>query len=617
MELAIPLVALGGLYFVSNKKNTTKERFIAGNSDPRGETNNLLPNTDLPNRNYPEEFPVQNQETDLTSKLSTTYAYDGPSVYTDKYFDANQNKQNVNGYSPMPSGSTDPNNPSFSGGQYYSLTGKKVDSDYYSHNNMVPYFGGHIRTRTLDANSNESTLDNYIGSGSQTIRKSEQSPLFAPAEHVQWAYGAPNMNEFYQSRVNPSMRMANVKPFEEERVAPGLGLGYTTEGMGGYNSGMAMRDAWVDRGVDELRVKNHQKHSYGLFGHEGPAMSNITVRAEQGIQNKNGQDKTFELGHARAFTTTGLEIAPASRAIEIERFQNRQDTTVSYSGVAGAHTDSTYLPGEYMPSTHNDLGPVPFGGAAASGKRASLEGDYELRAKFAYPNNRVSNIQPGNEGGYFGVVGGAIGAVIAPLLDVLRPSRKENTIGNLRLYENAGSHVPSNYIYNPADAPAPTIRETTETNHHILGVNANQYGGGYKAVNISNLSTERDTTSISYTGISGAGDRIKQPRAYDAEYNQRNNDIKPLTMNGRMVPGKMDLFNPDINARNRDDGFLKNTRPSAMTDAPKQFFTPAQMGEKAGGSRYELYSNIQMDRNTPEILDAFRKNPYTHSLTNA
>ena len=617
MELAIPLVALGGLYFVSNnKKKSTKEQFVVGNSDHTSAANDLLPNTDLPNRNYPEEFPVLNQETDLTSKLSTTYAYDGPGVYTDRYFDANQNQQNVNGYSPMPTeGGMNPNNPSYTGGKFYSLTGKQVDSSYYSHNNMVPYFGGHIRTRALDANSNESTLDNYVGSGSQIFNKSEQTPLFAPAEHVQWAYGAPNMNDFYQSRVNPSMRMANVKPFEEERVAPGLGLGYTTEGMLGYNSGMAMREAWLDRGVDELRVKNHQKHSYGLFGHEGPAMSSITVRGEQGIQNKNGQDKTFELGHARAFTTTGLEIAPTARAIEIEKFQNRQDTSVSYSGVAGATTDATYLPGEFMPSNHNDLGPVPFGGAAAAGKRAGMEGDYEMRAKFAYPNNRASNIQPGDQKGYFGAVGGAIGAVIAPLLDVLRPSRKENVIGNLRLYENAGSQVPSSYIYNPADAPAPTIRETTEINPHILGVNSNQYGGGYKAVNISNLATERDTTNREYTGISSASDRTKQPRLYDAEYNQRNNDIKSSTINGRMVPGNMDLFNADITARNRDDSFLKNNRQATMSGAPKQLFTPSQMGENSVSGRYNLYSNIQMDRNTPDILDAFRQNPYTHSLT--
>jgi hypothetical protein len=129
------------------------------------------------------------------------------------------------------------------------------------------------------------------------------------------------------------------------------------------------------------------------------------------------------------------------------------------------------------------------------------------------------------------------------------------------------------------------------------------------------LATERDTTNREYTGISSASDRTKQPRLYDAEYNQRNNDIKSSTINGRMVPGNMDLFNADITARNRDDSLLKNNRQATMSGAPKQLFTPSQMGENSVSGRYNLYSNIQMDRNTPDILDAFRQNPYTHSLT--
>jgi hypothetical protein len=82
-----------------------------------------------------------------------------------------------------------------------------------------------------------------------------------------------------------------------------------------------------------------------------------------------------------------------------------------------------------------------------------------------------------------------------------------------------------------------------------------------------------------------------------------------------MVPGNMNLLNSDINMRNREaDQYLKNTRPLAQTSAPQQFFSTDMMGQKQ--EKASLYSTIQMDRNTPDILDAFRKNPYTHSLTN-
>ena len=603
MELAIPLVALAGLYFVSKKEDqpSNEENFV-------GQNRTQLPNTDIPNKNYPDEHHVVSQENELTSKLSTVNAIDSPYVYTDKYFNPNMNKPTVSSYSNMKTAETPAaNNP------YYSLTGEKVSESYFNHNNMVPYFGSHIRSRNLDANSNEGILDNYQGQGSQIITKTEQSPLFAPGENYNYAFGTPNQNDFYQSRVNPSLRMANVKPFEEERVAPGLGLGYTTEGSGGYNSGMAMREKWLDRGVDELRVANHQKASENrMLGYEGPAISNITVRGEHAPVNKNRQNTAFELGPERLFTTVGQETKPAARGVTIEKFINRPETATSYTGIAGASVDHTYNTGEYMPSNRQDLGPVPIG--VATGLRGAKEGDYESKSTVAYPNNRTAN-QENRSDNYFGVVSGVVNAAIAPLLDVLRPSRKENTIGNLRLYENAQSKVPNSYLFNPADRAPTTIREMTENNKYIYGVNANQRGGGYETAQYQPVHNERDTTTdFFYAGASSAAARTVQPRNYDAEYNQRNNDIKSSTIDGRLVPGNMALLGTDMNMRTKE-GELANTRPLAMTNVPSQLFTTNQMG-KPGLETKNLYQNIELDRNSPEILSAFRSNPYTHSLTN-
>ena len=143
---------------------------------------------------------------------------------------------------------------------YVSLSGQRVSGNYFEHNNMTPYFGGNMRGSSKDANSYEGLLDSYTGSGSQDINKQEQSPLFAPEDNLQWAHGAPNQSDFVQSRINPSMRMANVKPFEEQQVAPGLGLGYTNEGADGFNSGMMNRESWQPKTVDELRVDSNPAH---------------------------------------------------------------------------------------------------------------------------------------------------------------------------------------------------------------------------------------------------------------------------------------------------------------------------------------------------------------------
>jgi hypothetical protein len=592
MELAIPLVALGSLYVINNQKKPNSGKNKEGFANRV-----LLPNSDIPDANY---SPTQYDETTYTSKLSTVNKYNG-GAYTDKYFSADSGSQYSN------------NSVENKDSTYYSLTGNKVDKDYFQHNNMVPFFGSTVRSTFTDSNTNESILDNMTGTGSQQIKKSEQAPLFAPSENYQWAYGAPNQSDFMQSRVNPSMRMANVKPFAEQQVAPGLGLGYTTDGAGGFNSGMMMRDAWSEKTVDQLRVDNKQKASgLMMLGHEGPAMSRITNLGSIGQVEKNRPDRHFESFEGRLFTTTGASKGPMLNAIPIDRHVNRPDTTVSYVGGAGHNVESSYVPGEYKPSTNIDLGVVPIGIANANGRNYAHDSEYGIKSSKAYMNNRVAN----KSDQYFGGLGGVIGAAVAPLMDVLRPSRKENTIGTLRPYQNAKSTAGGqSYLFNPNDRMAPTIRETTENSKFHLNINANQRGGAYEVSDHQVAYTNRQTTdNFYYAGGASAGERGREARPYDAEYRQRNNDIKSSTIDGRLVPGNMSLMNGDINMRqvNRDAMF-KNNRPVAPS-MPYQSPSVHSMGELQGNSG--LYSTIQMDRTSPEILNSLQGNPYALSVTN-
>jgi hypothetical protein len=347
---------------------------------------------------------------------------------------------------------------------------------------MVPFFGSNIRSRHVDNNSNESVLDNYIGSGSQTIIKKETAPLFSPSENQQWAHGAPNMTDFFQSRVNPSMRMANVKPFADEKVGPGLGLGYTTQGGDGFNSGMMMRENWLPKTADDLRVANKPKASgLMMIGHEGPANShikNISTHEQMGRMEKNRPERHFEMGQDRLFTTTGLEKGQTLQGIPTTFYKDtaRQHTTTDYVGVAGFQNSSEYVTGEYMPSHNQQLGEVPLAIANANGRNYATDADFEMKAKRAYPNNRSANHQES----YYGLVSGSLGAAVAPLLDVLRPTRKTNVIGTLRPYQNPSTVVKESYIFNPADRPAPTIRETTENSKFHMNVDRNQRGGAYE-----------------------------------------------------------------------------------------------------------------------------------------
>jgi hypothetical protein len=598
MELAIPLVALGSLFVMNNQHKKPKESFRNVSDE--------LPNTNIPNKNYPDEYPLVVPELEKTSKLSTVNNYNSQGAYTDKYF----NPATSNQYA---SDTTMPSNAPVQG-SYYSLTGQKVDSSYYTHNNMVPYFGGSIRSRNVDVNSNESVLDNMSGAGSQTIIKKEQSPLFAPSENYQWAHGAPNQTDFMQSRVNVGMRMANVKPFAEERVAPGLGLGYTTDGSNGFNSGMAMRDQWLPKTADQMRVNNKQKAT-GLmqFGYEGPAASHVKNIGTIGVMEKNRPDTYFDMGPERYMTTTGAGQGVTLQPMQIDRNVTRPETTMEYTGVAGYSNPAAYVPGEYMPSHNIELGAVPLPSVSAVGRNWAHDAEYGMKSTKAYNNNRTANNQ---NGGYFGAIGGAIGAVIAPVMDVIRPSRKENTVGNLRPYQNAKSTVSESYLFNPADRPGTTIRETTENSKFHLNVNAGQNGGAYQVTEQQAIQNARQTTGdFYYSGVAGAGADRRGARTYDAEYRQRNNDVKSSTIDGRMVPGNMSLMNGNINMRqaNRDSSLVVNRAVAPMM--PYQTPDIANMGKLSGNPGSSLYQNIQLDRNSPEVLSALSGNPFALSVT--
>jgi len=586
--LAIPLIALGGLYIVSNQnKNNKVEGF-------------QLPNTDVPNRNYPDELPVRNVETDITSKLSTVNQYDTPSVYSDKYFNPNVKNSLVNTSTTQ------------GDSKYYSLTGDKVNSSYFEHNNMVPFFGSHLRTTRTDANSTESIMDNYTGAGSQITRKTERAPLFSPQDNYQWAHGAPNNTDFYLSRQVPSMKMSNVKPFADQKVGPGIGLGYTTEGAGGYNSSLDAREMYLPKTADQLRVDNKPKAGENqLLGREGPAVSMITNRGIHGRVEKNHVDTTFELGNDRMLPSKAYDSAPTARSIHIEHDQARTDTDRDYTGNAGFATSSQYVEGEYMPSKHIDLGSKPLLPAYSSGGNGAHEGDYGLKSKMAYPNNRTVNKQDE----YFGAVGGAFTAAVAPLLDILRPSRKENTVGNLRPYQNPGSTVPESYIFNPADRPGPTIKETTEGSSGHLYVNAGQNNNAYLVTGHQEQANSKHYTNVYYGGNSSASSNARQPRAYDAEYNTpTTNGVKSSTLSGYTPAGGMSLLNSDVNMtmKNKDD-LLKNKR-ELNGNMPYQIPSVNSLGQSS--QTVPLYSGMQMDRSTPDVMTQLKGNPYAISHLN-
>ena len=583
MEIAIPLLALGGMYVISNQKPERQER--PENFDNMGRNQNYLPNTKTPPVNYPVNNPPGARD-------DSVQEYPNPNAATDKYFNQTMSKAG--------------------GPQIASLTGNYLDNENFKHSNMVPFNGGKVKGNLYNANMSESVLDNMNGSGSQLFRKVEQAPLFKPQENMQWSHGAPNQSDFFQSRVNVGTKNNNVKPFESEYVGPGLNQGYNSAGSGGFNSGMEARDKWMEKTVDQLRVATNPKMEYNLTNHEGPAASVVKNVGLIGRVEKQGPDRFYMNTQDRWFTTTGAEKGETLRSIQEMGIIRRPDVKTDYTGVAGpGDRQAVYAPENYEPAKRQEPMSGSINHSTAIGKGPSTDGENFIRSHTNFSTHRSSVQQPDTIRSGFG---GAIGAVIAPFMDILRPSRKEEHTHNIRVYGEAGTKVPQSYVINPSDTANTTIKETTlyAPQFNIDGQKEGTYINNQSQFN----ETQRDTTSASYIGTSGGNGSKYGNAVYETAYSQRNNDVKPLTINNRPNQGGTNMFNNQMNvniARQDSDRFnYRVNAPSAVVQMPPSKEVYGNMINK------QSYSNeINNSRLDGNLLQAFRDNPYTHSLNTA
>ena len=605
MELALPLLALGGLYVASNRENSdtvypndpNPNSRLSGakvNEGFQSVSSSYGPRPASTQPSFPQD-PSQIQS--KGAGLGESHKIDNPNPITDRYFNASG--QNIQEEVK-------------SAGGFSSLTGIEEVTPM-THNNMVPFFS----SKSKGANAEHTSfLDNMSGSGSQYISKQEQAPLFAPQKDMRYANGTPNQTDFMRSRVVPSQRMANVKTWDEQRVAPGLDQGYTVNGDMGFNSGMAARDKWVDRNVDQLRVETNPKLTFSLDQHKGPAtyFNNAPATVEtQGKVEKHLPDTYYLNTPDRWFTTTGIEKGQTSRTKELHKEVNRTSTTAEYYG-ADSNPDGTkiYVDRNYKPSTRNVLDPNPIINPTAPGGGDAGSTDYGKKSFKALPNNRSTCAQPQEMGG----VHGMLRSVVAPLLDVLRPSRKENVIGNCRPNGNVQTAVAAPPVYNPADRAPTTIRETTEgklDNNHL---NVERQSNAAYLVNKQQaIDNQRDTTTdFEYFGDSGGAAAATGCAVYDASYRQRNNVNK--SYENRANQGGMGLMNATENVDIvRSDKDRDNNR-LWVPNSGRNLALPSVETHGALNTVPQSYINDDTStRLNPDLLSAFKENPYTQSLS--
>jgi len=502
------------------------------------------------------------------------------------------------------------------------LSGQQTNLNDFAHNNMQHYYGGRLRGFTGDLNLSESILDSKQGNGSQQISKSEMAPLFRPDENSHNPNGTPNNSDFFQSRMNESMKMSNVTLWEPQRVGPGLNMGYGsqdakgfnsggTHGGGGFNSGMMARDAWMPKSVDDLRAENKPKTSFNLDGHQGPALYPIKMTGPNnkiGVIEKHLPDKSYESGPNRWFTTTGVEQAPPIRSTQLIPMENREDTSREYYG-SGSSGQATYTNTEFEDSKRQNLSGLPLSNASATGTNYANPNDYGSQSYNMLHNNR-SIAKESNE---FGGIYGMAKAAMAPILDIFRPTRKENALGNLRETGNVNGLTPTGHLFNSNDKTKTTNREMTTNKINMNYVNIqgqNNTGDAYKVTQHQNYNNQRTSTNKEYIG--NGNSNVQGLRPYNSAYAQQNNVNKTHEL--RPNQGNMSLFNNSNNSTtSRNDTIFQQNRQPIINNSQSIIPSREFIGELNGMQSYDV--NYNASRMDESLLSAFKNNPYTKSLS--
>lgn len=583
MELAIPLVAFGGLFILSkqNKDKKNSEAFTQMHK-------NNLPNTNIPVKNYPV--------TNIKELEKTINQYSGRANTADNYYNPVNN-----------TGSQETENDLNS--QFKNMAGDSISVNEMTHNNMVPYFGSSVTQSTTG--SNEGLLDKYTGTGSQRIQKEGQAPLFKPQKDINWTHGMPSTTNFMQQRMrsNLSQKMNNTKPFESIRVGPGLNKKNGVNGTGGFNSGMESRDIWRPKTVDELRTSNNPKVTYEgqMLGAYKPNQSASVKHI--GRVEKNRPDTYFINSEDRWLTTTGIEKAQKARGTISLRPENRAFQTREYFGQSAPDANGTYSTPIVQRSQKPQFKSENMGVATSKdGWQVKNKDMREIQQEGYKPLANARNLTKQQK--EMGPVSRGFRAMVTPILDVLRPSRKQNVIGNMRPTGNPDGKysVANNVIWNPADKLKTTIKEQTIKNEYIKQ-GGSKFDAGYMNNKQRAVGQHRDTTTLSYIGNNSAN--VTNARVYNTEYNARLNPNKQeLSRVDRINGGNQKIFTGSQNVCNLSN---RATRPAEIQpNFTKRPANVSNVGEVSGRNLRERV--VQCGRNTSDILNAFNDNPYSKPL---
>ena len=481
-----------------------------------------------------------------------------------------------------------------------SLTGNDIQSQNFTHNNMMPFYGSNVKQSLL---TNKRVVDSYTGTDFYTNKK-ETEPLFNPNNQIESSFGTQDINSDIQNRYIASNFRSNELPFDQIQVGTGLDGGYKACGKDGFHQMYRP----MPKGVDELRTKSNPKIVFN--GRKVPGKATNDRRGLQGCVIKKTPDTSFEQSPCQYLVTTGAVIKERQQPTIVLRDTNRKDS-VEYIPSANPNTKESSARPLYRKSDKECF--------ETSGPRNLYEddawtdidfGDYGLKNTHFPPNERDCTTVPTPASNFNSVVR----AIIAPVLDIFRYTKKQNAIGNIREAGNVGtSQITKNIIYDATDVARTTIKETTIDNDRMGQLSGPIKLTTYDPDDIARRTIKETTTDNEYGGT--AYSYYKKPRVNEAEYAMRTNEGPESTLIGRhptpesvkVVRGG-DAMNIDVR---RQGGETMNSRDLVK----EKVYLNSYEGEGKVTKQKETYDFTILDEQiNPALLTPFKNNPLTQSL---
>ena len=206
-----------------------------------------------------------------------------------------------------------------------------------------------------------------------------------------------------------------------------------------------------------------------------------------------------------------------------------------------------------------------------------------------------------------GQVKGILGQVVSPFIDILRPTRKQDLIEAgvdcVRITRKTQSLVENRN----EKSPDYTMREMNGNNNHMF---VERQGTDGYIVSNPYLKDKKQEGLNGYLG--GANGRTKEgAMMQDDIKNQRNNPYKEATTFNRLEHSVNPVFNNEVNmsVRKNENDVIVNR--SAIKTGGRNAIVGVEQVEL---NKLPQSSNYNSERLDGSLLDAIKKNPYTHNI---